>query len=122
MKLAFILLGIFLFMVSVRTQSRELTDTEKLSLLAWEGTRNVRNYMAENTNVSNLGFADRLGFSALTKSCLPLVKHIEKIEREDPAYADQSKQLLQLYALCSEGTLKLTSLYIKSQENDQILE
>lgn len=119
MKLAFILLGIFLFMVSVRTQSRELTDTEKLALIPWSNTSVVRNFMAENTKVSNLGIIDRLGFTALKQSCYPLTRHIEKIEGEVPVYPDQSQQLIQLYALCSEGTLKLSRLYIKSVENDQ---
>lgn len=119
MKLAFILLGIFLFMVSVRTQSRELTDTERLSLISWNSTKDVRNFMAEKTIVSNLGIVDRLGFTALKRSCLPLTRHIDKIESEEPLYPDQSQQLIQLYALCSEGTLKLTRLYIKSVENDQ---
>lgn len=117
MKLAFILLGVFFFLVTMRVQSRELTEQEKLALIPWENTRVVRNFMAEETKLSNLGWVDRLGFGALTKTCEPLVKHIQKIEGEIPDYPEQSKTLIQLYALCSEGTMGLSRLYIKSISN-----
>ena len=117
MKLAFILLGIFLVFMSVRTNGRELSQEEKLALIPYNNSLVVKEYMEQKTNTANLGFADRLAFSALKQSCVPLTLHLDKIEREEEAYPDQTKTLLQLYGLCSEGTMGLSRLYIKSQED-----
>lgn len=114
MKLAFILLGIFFFIVSVRTQSRELKLSEKIIITQWKKSSTVLEYMSNNTQLSNLGRLDRFGFHALKKSCLPLVGHIEKIEDESEDYPDQTKYLTQLYTLCGQGMLNITNLYIKS--------
>jgi hypothetical protein len=76
MKLAFILLGLFFALISVRSGARELTKQEKLAMIPWQqNTQVVKAYMQDNTLVRNLNFADRLAFSALKQSCLPLTMH-----------------------------------------------
>lgn len=115
MKLAFILLGLFLVFMSVRTSGRELTQEERLALIPYQNSVVVKEYMELNTATSKLGFTDRLAFATLKRSCLPLTLHVEKIEAEEETYPDQSNTLLQLYALCSEGTMGLSRLYIKAQ-------
>ena len=116
MKLAFILLGLFLVFMSVRTNGRELSQEERLALIPYKSSAVVKEYMELNTKTAKLGFADRLAFSALKQACKPLTLHLEKIEREEETYPDQTKVILQLYGLCSEGTMGLSRLYIKSKE------
>lgn len=115
MKLAFILLGLFLVFMSVRTTGRELTQEERLALIPYENSAVVKEYMETNTQVTKLRFADRLAFSALKQSCKPLTLHLDKIANEEETYPDQTKVILQLYALCSEGTMGLSRLYIKAK-------
>lgn len=116
MKLAFLLLGIFLVFVSVRTEARDLTTEERLALLPWQNTKVVKSYMEEKTPANQLSWSDRLAFEALKKSCRPLELHLDKIEGEEESYPDQTRVILQLYTLCSEGTMGLSRLYIKAQE------
>ncbi|GEM_PF-2544843 len=117
MKLAFILLGLFFALISVRSGARELTKQERLAMLPWQqNTQVVKTYMQDNTLIRNLSFADRLAFSALKQSCLPLTKHLEFIDQEEESFPDQTAKLLQLYAFCSEGTMGLTRFFIKTQE------
>jgi hypothetical protein len=102
--------------MSVRTSGRDLTQEERLALIPYQNSLVVKEYMEQKTKTAKLGFADRLAFSALKQSCVPLSLHIQKIEREEEVYPDQTKVLLQLYGLCSEGTMGLSRLYIKAQK------
>ena len=102
--------------MTLRVNARELTRDESLSLIPWNNTQKVKTFMEEETDIRALSFIDRLAFGALRGSCLPLTEHIKKIDGEANDYPDQSKNLFQLYALCSEGTMNLTRLYIKTKK------
>lgn len=118
MKLAFILLGLFFAFITVRSEARELTKPERLALIPWQqNTELVKTFMENKTLIKKLSFTERLAFSALKQTCFPLTKHLEVIDQEEEAFPDQTQFILQLYALCSEGTMGLSRLYIKTQEN-----
>lgn len=118
MKLAFILLGIFLVFVSVRTEARDLTQEENLAIIPWKNTQIVKTYMESKTPKDRLNWRDRLAYEALKQSCRPLTLHLDKIAGEEETFPDQTRVILQLYALCSEGTMGLSRLYIKTKEGD----
>ncbi len=121
MKLAFILLGLFFVFISVRTEARELTQEETLALIPYKNAQVVKTYMESTTPKRQLSWNDRLAFEAFRKACVPLELHLDKVEREVQEYPDQTKIILQLYALCSEGTMGLSRLYIKTKEGEESL-
>lgn len=119
MKLAFVLLGLFFFFVSMRMDARELTRSESLALIPFEKNKMVKSYFEENTDLQNLSYWDTLQFYTLKQSCLPLTAHINKISEEDSEYPDQTDFLLKLYGVCTEGNMGLAKLYIRAKGSEE---
>ena len=107
----YIVLLAFIFSTSALT--RELSYQEKLTLLPFTKTKNIKTYMLKNIDNRDLSIPDYFSFSIMKKACDPLSLLLKKIEKEDNTYNDQSRNISTLYSVCAEATLGLTSLYIK---------
>jgi hypothetical protein len=91
---------------------RELNNQERLTLVPLKKTLEVKKVVEEQIPVRSLSFGEYLRFNILKKSCVPLNELIKKIEKEVATYPDQSKNIITLYAACSEGVLSLTHMYL----------
>ena len=117
MRLAILLMGIFLLSLTVRSaQGRELLVTEKAVLINLDRVKNVQQYMQTNIDESALSFRDFLSYQIQKKACLPMEQIIKKIEGEAADYPDQSLKLLQAYVLCSQGVLGQSHLYVEQNK------
>lgn len=116
MRLAYILLGMFLLFAGLRVKARELSPTESLALVPLKKTMSVKEYMEEELGNTRLSFTQTLSFRTLKLSCLLLDSTLERIAAQTSEYPDQSQLILQQYALCSEGVLGLSQLYVKTRE------
>lgn len=109
-SLLIILLSFF-----VNLEARELTPKEQLVLLPLKKTAAVKEYMQSNIEESRLLFKDYFAYQLLKKSCAPLDMLLDGIKAKDEQFPDQSEKIIAAYQVCSEGTLGITSLYIKQQ-------
>ncbi len=109
------LLTFIFFFFSFIGQARELTPKEQLVLLPLKKTKTVKDFMVTNIDESRLSFKDYFAYQLLKKSCAPLELLLDGIEAKDEQYPDQSEKIIAAYQVCSEGTLGITSLYIKQQ-------
>jgi hypothetical protein len=110
-----ILTLILLFAVSLNVSARQLTPKEQLVLLPLNKTTAVKDFMQENIDESQLSFKDYFAYQLLKKSCAPLDLLLQEIEDRDDQFPDQSEKIVTAYQVCSEGTLGMSSLYIKQQ-------
>jgi hypothetical protein len=92
--------------------SRELNYQEKAATLTHPKAIKVKDYMEQNIDQRQLSIPEFVSFNILKRSCLPVDGLIKKIQNEDEEYPDQSKLLISLGHLCSEGALGLTALYV----------
>ena len=106
---------ILLFAVSLNVSARQLTPKEQLVLLPLNNTKAVKDFMQENIDESQLSFKDYFAYQLLKKSCAPLDLLLQGIESRDDQFPDQSEKIVAAYQVCSEGTLSMSSLYIKQQ-------
>ena len=113
MKLAYVLLGLFFLVVTVRSDGRELLFTEKAVILPLKKTMKVRSYMLEKVNIDDLSMIELITWRLFKKSCLPIEKSLEKIKGEGEKFPDYSAVLMRNYVVCSEGVISMTHHYVK---------
>jgi hypothetical protein len=119
MRLAYILLGMFLLFAGLRVKARELTTAEALALVPLKKTQSVKLYMEEELGERRLNFSQAISFRALKLSCRLIEATVAKIDNAADDYPEQVDSIFQNYALCSEGTLGLTQLYIKTRPTQE---
>lgn len=112
MRLALVILGVFFFVMTVRSHARPLTYKEKIALIPTEKTFKVNKFMVEKIIPQDLDFHDFISYKLLKKSCEPLMKKHQSIIDATDELSDQADELIKLYGICAEGTLGLTNLYI----------
>jgi hypothetical protein len=103
------------FLLSSNLYSRDLSYKEKIAILAYPKTEKVKDFMISNIASSELSIPDYISFSLLKKSCQPIDHLLKKIDSEAFDFVDQAKMLGTLYHVCSEGTLGLSSLFVKQE-------
>jgi hypothetical protein len=119
MRLAYILLGMFLLFAGIRAKARPLTAAESLTLIPLKKTLEVKKYMQDHLDQRRLKFPQLIALRAMELACKPLEATLTKIEGELDTYPDQKGMLFKQYALCSEGALGLSQLYIRTNNKEE---
>ncbi len=115
MRLAYVLLGMFLLFAGIRAQARELRRTEALVLTPLNKTLVVKDYMIEELEEMDLSFIENVKLRSLKLGCNLIEAAVAKIEAGDEDYPNQAVALRAKYTVCSEGALLLTHFYIKQR-------
>ena len=116
-KWVFAILVLFFISFAFNSQSRELTFKERATLTPLAKTMRVKNYMLEHIDRSGLSFEDFLSFQILRNACVPLDSLQARLARESDDFPDQSGELLKGYAVCAEGVLGLTDIYLRTRHS-----
>ena len=113
MKLAYLLLGLFLIIISVRTNARDLKPTEKAVILLNQRAIEVQEHFVDSVDEDALNFAEFMLYQASKRGCVPFQTLVKKIGGEAEDFPDQSAKLMSLYQVCSESALTITHFYTK---------
>jgi gamma-glutamyl phosphate reductase len=104
---------IALIFSSTQIFARELNYQEKLVTMTLERNLTLNRFMVENIATQELSLTDYLSFQLMKKACLPLELAIEHVKKAPSNHPDQSVDFAKYYAVCSEGALGLSALYVR---------
>jgi hypothetical protein len=106
-------LALFVIVFLLQTlpaQARVLNAQEQLSLINYEKSVTVMNYMIQEIDPRLLTFRQRLNFQVSRLACAPVKQLVDQIQAAQEM-EDQSQNLLMLMYGCLSGVVNVTDLY-----------